>query len=185
MTSTQVASRYAKSLLGLALERGVLEEVNRDMQFFSSTCKLNPDFVLMLKNPIINHSKKLSILKAIFADKVDQLTFSFFEIITRKNRESDLPAIATEFHHQYNVQSNVQEATITTTFVLTQELREKFRSIVKEISGKEVELLEKVNPDLIGGYILKVGDRQIDESISSHLKALRVEFGTNLYEKKY
>lgn len=176
MSERRVASRYAKSLIELAEEKGVLEEVNRDMQFFDSVTKSNRDFELAIRNPIVSNDKKLGILKAIFANKVSDLTFRFFEIISRKNREVILPLIAEEFHAQYNVYKGIVLVKVVTTFPLDEKLRARFKEVVKERFGKEVELEESVDESLIGGYILTVGDKQIDESLNSKLKGLKLEF---------
>ena len=185
MSEYRIASRYAKSLLDLADEKGQLEAVNGDMQMFSDLIEENRDFELLLKSPIVSHAKKLTILNEVFKGKVNDLTFGIFEILTRKNREAYLPAIATEFHHQYNVRKGIEEATVTTTFALDDDLRNEFESVVAKISGKKVELTEKVDKDLIGGFVLKVGDRQIDDSISARLSALRLKFSQNPYVKEF
>ncbi len=185
MSDIRINSRYAKSLLGLAEEKGVLEEVHQDMLLFSKTIGENRDFSNMLKNPIIKHDKKLKILKAIFSGKVHPMTISIFEIISRKNRESFLAGIADEFHSQYNVNKRIEEAKVTTTFPITPELRAQFRQIVERISGKSVELTEVVDEDIIGGFILQIDDRQIDDSINTKLKELRSKFSKNPYIKEY
>src|SRR5690606_1117347 len=100
----------------------------------------------------------------------------FFEIISRKNRELILPLIAEEFHTLYNEYKGIVKAKVVTTFPLDEKLRAKFKAVVKERFGKEVELEESVDESLIGGYILTVGDRQIDESLNSKLKELKLEF---------
>ena len=185
MSDYRVASRYAKSLLSLADEKGVLEKVHDDMQLFSKTAEENKEFTRILKNPVINHEKKLNILKAIFSGKVHPLTFSIFEIITRKNREAILPSIAKAFHQQYNIFKNIEEAKVITTFPLTEELRKEFELIVWKYTGKKVDLKEEVDESLIGGYILNIGDRQIDESLNSKLKDLKLQFSRNPYIKEY
>lgn len=185
MSEFRIASRYAKSLLELADEQGVLEEVNKDMQMFSALSNENRDFVLMLKSPVVGHDKKLAILNQVFKKKVHKLTLAIFEILTRKHREAYLPAIAIEFHHQYNVRKGIEEATVTTTFALDAKLRKEFESIVTKISGKEVELTEQVDESLIGGFVLKIGDRQIDDSVSSRLRALKVKFSQNPYVREF
>ena len=185
MSEYRIASRYAKSLIDLSVEQGKLEEVNKDMLLFSQMIDENRDFVLMLKSPIITHDKKLAILNQVFDGKVNELTLSIFQILTRKHREAYLPQIATEFHHQYNLNQGVEEATVTTTFPLNDKLRSEFSKVVEQISKKKVELTEKVEESLIGGFILKIGDRQIDDSVSSRLQAMRVEFTKNHYEKAY
>lgn len=185
MSDFRAAYRYAKSLISLAEEKGVIETVHNDMLLFSKVVEDNKEFPRILKNPIINHEKKLNILRGIFADKVHPMTLAIFEIITRKNREAILPEIARSFHHQYNVIKGIEEAKVITTFPLDEKTREQFRAVVREKTGKEVELKEEVNESLIGGYILKIGGLQIDESINSKLKELRLQFSRNPYVKEY
>jgi F-type H+-transporting ATPase subunit delta len=103
MADLRVASRYVKSLLGLAVEQGVLEQVHQDMQLFAKVCEENRAFALMLKSPVIRHDKKKDILEKLFQGKVSKLTMAIFNIITTKNREPLLPAIAKEFHNAYNI----------------------------------------------------------------------------------
>jgi F-type H+-transporting ATPase subunit delta len=75
---------------------------------------------------------------------------------------------------------------VVSTIQLDEELRNSFKDIVKEVSGKnKVTLVEKINPNLIGGFVLRIGDKQLDESIKSKLQQLRLDFTQNLYEKKY
>ena len=185
MSELRVASRYAKSLLGLAAEQNVLEEVHADMQRLSSICKQNRDFFLMLKNPIIRHDKKKAILRTIFKD-ANKLTLAIFDIITDKNREAYLPAIAQEFHHQYNIHQGIEKAEVTTAVPLDANLRGEIEKLVGQISDlNKVELVEKVDEGIIGGFVLKVGDRQIDDSIKTKLKALDVKFSQNPYIKEF
>jgi F-type H+-transporting ATPase subunit delta len=138
----------------------------------------------MLRNPVLNHLKKLSILKKIFTGKVNSLTLSIFDIITRKRREQYLPEIALEFHKQYNITKGIAEASITTVVPLTTELRKEINALVQKITGQKVELTEKIEPSIIGGFILKIGDRQIDDSINSKLNELKLKFSQNLYVNK-
>jgi F-type H+-transporting ATPase subunit delta len=185
MSEIRVASRYAKSLLELAEEKGVLEQVHEDMLLFTNTCDNARSLKLMLRNPIINHDVKLKALRRLFTDKVNQITLAFFEILTRKHRENLLEVIAKDFHRQYNVKMSIDNALVTTPFELTDELRASFKKAVKEISGREVELKEIVNPELIGGFILQINDKQVDTSISSRLKELRVKFSENPYIREF
>jgi F-type H+-transporting ATPase subunit delta len=186
MADSRVASRYVKSLLGLAVEKGALEKVHEDMLLFSKVCEENRAFALMLRNPIIKHDKKREILEKVFKGKVNALTFAIFDIITRKNREPLLPAIATEFHLAYNDYKGVGGASITTAVPLDDKLRAEIEQIVKKLSDKkEVEIKEKVDADMIGGFVLNVGDRQIDASIKNKLKALKVKFSENPYIREF
>src|SRR5215204_2067632 len=102
MADSRAASRYVKSLLGLAVEKNVLDQVHQDMLLFSKVVDENKNFGLMLNNPIIKHDKKRDILEALFKGKVNPITMAILDIITKKNREPLLPAIAREFHNAYN-----------------------------------------------------------------------------------
>ncbi len=184
MADLRVASRYIKSLLGLAVERGVLEQVHQDMILFSKVCDENRGFTAMLRSPVIRHEKKSSILIKIFSGKVHSLTIAFIEIITRKNREPLLPAIAGEFYNAYNEYKGIGQAAITTTIPMDSDLRKTIEAIVKKLSvKKQVEIKETVDKDLIGGFILNIGDRQIDASIKSKLRTLEVKFHENYFVK--
>ncbi|HLK98210.1 MAG TPA: ATP synthase F1 subunit delta [Hymenobacter sp.] len=183
MSELRVASRYAKSLLDLAEEQGTLEQVMQDMELFNNTLEQSRDLRLLLRNPIVKHDKKLAILRAVFGGKVSDLTERFFTIVTQKNRESALEFIGSEFLLQYNKLRGVQTAEVTTATPLTPELRANVEALVRQQTGlAQVILTERVDASLIGGFVLRVGDRQIDDSVSFRLRKLRNEFSKNPYQ---
>ena len=185
MADSRATSRYVKSLLDLAIERNVVEEVHRDMRLFSETVSKSRALELLLQNPVIKHDKKLDILRGVFAGKVHALTMSFFEIITRKNREAILESVAREFHNAYNDYKGIGKALVTTATPMDAKMRAEFEQLVRRYSDKkQIELVEAVDPELIGGFILNVGDRQVDASIRSKLKTLQVNFTQNPYIKE-
>jgi F-type H+-transporting ATPase subunit delta len=176
MSNQAVAYRYAKSLIELAEQKGATENIQKDMQLFDTVCNENRAFELAMKSPVVKHLKKLEILRSIFKGKVDPMTMSIFEIITNKNRESILPDLATEYMRQYDVLRNNLTAEITTASILTEAQRKDFIKLVADATGKNVKLTEKVKEDLIGGYVLKVGDKQLDTSVKKKLNDLKVKF---------
>lgn len=176
MSTTKVAIRYAKPLLELADEKKILDKVHADLLGFSNICKESRDFVLMLKSPLIPHLKKAEILTKIFKGKVEDLTLSFLDIIARKNRENLLPDIAEEFLKLYNLKMGVQEVVVKTTIALDDELRKTFEKLVSDITGKKPLLKEEIDKELLGGYVIKLGDQQIDDSVSGKLKDLKLRF---------
>jgi F-type H+-transporting ATPase subunit delta len=184
MSEYRIASRYSKSLIDLAVEKNQLDDIKADMELFSKVCKENRDFVLMLNNPILESLKKAAIIKKIFKGKVQEMTSLFFDLVSRKHRESVLPEMAKVFKELYNEHKGIITAEVTTTFKLDESLRSEVIKIVKEISGKEVELNEKVNEALIGGFLIRVGDKQIDETVQSKLNDLRRELTQNQYIKQ-
>jgi len=149
---------------------------------FSKVCDENRPFALMLKNPVIKHDVKREILTKLFSGRVHSLTMSILDIITRKNREPLLPFIAREFHNAYNAYKNISKASVKTSVPLDPSLRSQFEKMVKSVTKtQEVELLEEVDSDIIGGFVLNIGDKQIDASLQSKLKQLRVKLSENPY----
>ncbi len=184
MSEIRIASRYAKSLLTLSIERNSLEDTKKDIDLFLKVCAENRGFVLLLQNPIVPSAKKNTFIKEVFGNKTSELTLAFFDIITRKGREKFLPQIAEAFINLYNEHKGIIKAEVTTTFALTPDLRKEVEKIVHEVSGKTVSLTEVIDEEIIGGFILKVGDRQIEDTISSKLNVLRREMTQNHYIKQ-
>ncbi len=186
MAGSRVVVRYVKSLLGLAVEQNSLASVHNDMLLFSKVCEQNRAFTVMLRSPVIRHDKKRQILTKLFKGKVEPLTLAFFDIITKKNREPLLVDIAKEFHSAYNEHKGISKATLITAFPVDAELRKEFEKMVMDISNKkQIELIEKVDANMIGGFLLTIGDRQVDASISNKLKVLNNKFSQNPYVKEF
>jgi len=184
MSDIRVASRYAKSLIELANEKGVLEQVHQDMVLLSSVVSQNRDFALLLTNPVIKSDKKLAVLNSIFKGKVQQMTSMFFTIVAQKNRESVLVSIASEFEKQYNDIKGIQIVTVTSAVPFAPAQREALVRQLAAETGKTVQLKESVDPSLIGGFVLRVGDKQIDSSVKNSLRKLRKDFKDNSYINK-
>ena len=140
MSELIVAHRYAKSLLDFAIEKNAVEAVAKDMIDFAETCEGSYELVLALKSPIIKHYTKLAILAKLFKDKFNPVTYGIFVIITNKNREKILPAVAKEFISMYTDYKGIQKATVTTASSLTADQKATVAKIVKDYTGKEVEL---------------------------------------------
>ncbi len=179
MSEIQVASRYAKSLIDLAAEQNSVEPVKKDIELFLETCRVNPQLQAILKNPIISLDKKANILDGLFGDKLNKMILSFFKIVVRKGRSQVLYATGKEFINQYNILKNVVKSTVTSASPLSQDNIAQIEEVVKQATKGEVILTAQVDPDLIGGFILKVGDKQFDTSLSSKLNKLKKEFQQN------
>lgn len=175
MSESVVAYRYAKALIDFAIEQKVVEDVKNDMVYFLDVCKADREFMAVMANPIVRHDKKLKILNKIFKNNVNDVTFSIFDVLTRKNREKLIQPIAIEFEKLYNELNKIEIATVTSVTPLTKAQQVEFVKIVKEATGKKVELVEKIDEKLIGGYVLRVGDTQIDTSIKKRLNELKLE----------
>ncbi|QPH41686.1 ATP synthase F1 subunit delta [Pedobacter endophyticus] len=177
MSEIKVAGRYAKSLIDLAVENNALAESYNDMVLFEQVVDKTPELEAILKNPIVPLDKKTGILNGIFANKVGNLTLTFFKIVVNKGRSAVLFATAQQFIQQYNQLKGIVTADVTSAVALSPAAKAEVVSIVKrELGANEVIVKEKVNEKLIGGFILKVGDKQFDASIASGLNKLKKEF---------
>lgn len=185
MKGTRAAARYAKALIDLSTERGELEKVYADMNYVLAVCNASRDFTMLLGSPIVKSDKKISILREIFRSNTTAITLTFMEILARKRRESLLGPIAQEFIAQYKQNKKILTAVITTAEGLDETIRKKVYDLVKKGSAGEVELVEKINKDLIGGFILRIGDKQVDASLLRQLKNLRRSFSENPFVKEY
>jgi len=182
---SKLSARYAKSLLELSIEKGSLEKVYADMKLILSTCRENHELQVLLKSPIVNSDKKQEVLKAIFGNKTEILTLTFINILTEKRREMYLEEIAEAFTEQYKNQKNILTAIVTTAQGLDEELRKQVLQVIKKSADSEVELVEKTDKTLIGGFIIRIGDKQEDTSISRKLKTLYRTFNENPFIKNF
>jgi F-type H+-transporting ATPase subunit delta len=176
MSELTVATRYAKSLIDLAQEEKALEEIRKDMELFTRTLRDSHELQAVLANPIIAHSKKIKILEAIFGKQVHKVTDSFFKIMINKSRSEVLYATAKEFINQYDVIKHIIKASVVSATALSDENKKKMVANLETATGGKIELHAKVDPRLIGGFVLTVGDRQVDTSILSDLKKLKTDF---------
>ena len=182
MSELTVATRYAKSIIDLAQEKKVLEEIRNDMGLFSETVKANHELQAVLANPIVGHSRKIKILDAIFGKKISAITDSFFKIMVNKSRAGLLYATSAEFINQYNVIKKIKRAQVITASPLSESNRKQIIDELEAATGATIELHAKVDQKLIGGFILTIGDRQVDTSISNSLQRLKADFAKGINE---
>lgn len=186
MLDSKVASRYAKSLIDLGLEKNALEDIMKDMTLINVVCSENKELISLLKSPVIRSDKKASILKEVFYSYfTSEITKAFTQIILRKKREAILFAISEAFISLYKKHHNIKVAKITTAVPLTSEQKQKIVEQIKRTENATIELNEVVDKDIIGGLVLRVEDKQFDESIRRKLLRLEMEFDDNPYIKEY
>jgi len=186
MSAIRLASRYAKSLIDLAQERGELDSVFGDMTALNNAIQSNRDLWLLLKSPVVTTDKKLGVIKRVFGDMFSTTTSAFVDLITKKRRETYLPEIATSFLEQYKQNNKITSAKLTTATALTDSLLAQVQDIVLQQTGKrQVELETVVDPSLIGGFILEFEDKLFDSTISHKLDKLKRGFQKNKYIREF
>jgi F-type H+-transporting ATPase subunit delta len=180
MPSPRIAARYAKSLIDLSIEQNQLEAVYADMKWLQDVCKQNRDFVNMLRSPIIKPDAKQKIVAAVTEKNIGSLTAAFNKLVISKGRESILPEIAAAFIDAYKQHKGIHTLQLTTATPISDATRQALVNQVKKTAGfEQVELQEKVDPALIGGFVLQVGDKLVDASVAYDLKNIAKQFESN------
>ena len=182
MENLRLAGRYAKSLVDLSIEQNQLEAVYADMKLLISIGKTNPDFVAMLRSPIIQADKKGKIIAAVLSAQVGNLTSAFIQLLVNKGREAFLPEIASAFVDQYNQLKNIHKVKITTAMPVGDEIKKSIVDKVNSITGiGSIELETAVKEELIGGFVLETEDKLVDASILRDLNDVKKQFIRNDY----
>lgn len=185
MNNPRLAGRYAKSLMDLATEQNSIDAVCADMKWMQKVCKSNPDFVAVLRSPIIKSDKKGIIINAVTTGNVGTLSAAFIQLLVRKTRESNLPEIVDAFIDQFNALRNIRKVKITTASPISDALKESIMANVKaNVKASDFEVETAVKDELIGGFLLETGGQLVDASILRDLKDIRKNFLNNDYIHK-
>lgn len=182
MAAYKLSSRYAKSLLDLAKEKGKVDAVENDMLYLAKSMKASEDLRQLLKSPIVHHDKKISVLAAVFKSNIDSLTWSFIELLVKKGREKNLYGIAKAFDEQFDELKNITKVKLTTAHPLSKELLSEIQTTVSADKGVgSIELQHQIDESLIGGYKLNFNNKAYDASLSKKIK----EYRDALYDDSY
>lgn len=184
MKGTRAALRYAKATLNLAKEKGLAKEINEDMLLIDGTISENDDLLNLLKSPIVKSQIKKTVLTELFGNKINSITLGVINLLIENNRLQLLPLVASEYTIIYDFLQGVEIAHVTSAIPLTKETEKRILKKVNEISGKQISLKNIIDPSIIGGFILRVGDKQFDSSVSGQLSELRSKFEDNHYISK-
>ena len=178
MAGERAAIRYAKAVLSLATESNTADAVNTDMELIKNTVAESKDLKDMLYSPVIRSSVKKSALLEIFKN-TNKATVNLIDVLIANKRISLLPEVASSFITLFEQQKGSQVAQVTTAVPLSKELENKVQAKVKELTGKEAAITNIVDENILGGFILRVGDTQYNASIANQLNKLKREFTIN------
>lgn len=175
MLTSKVAKRYAQGLLNFTSEKNEVNLVYNEMKIFIKTFCSSSDLKNVLESPFIDAKKKITIIKEIFKN-FSKSSLNFLELIIKQGRESHFLAIAQEFIEKINTSKGLKKVTLTTASPLSDELK---KSILKNTAfnlGDNYELFTQIKPEILGGYILRMDDFQIDNSVKTKLDNLKKDF---------
>ncbi len=173
MDQSKINVRYAKAFFTLAKEKGLTLELRKDAGLISSVCKTSSDFILMLESPVVKTSQKVDALKRIFEGKINILSLNFLLLITENKRENQIPGIFRNLEDLYRNEEGIKSAVLTSSQPLNEKLVLHVQKILETEFNAKVELSQKVDDRLLGGFVIRVDDKQYDASLSTQLRKIK------------
>lgn len=174
MASTRAAIRYAKAILDLANSKGVAEAVNNDMKSIATAIETNQELSTFIQNPTTTVEVKEGALLEVFAN-VNGVTKGLFRLLFENKRFEILDAIAVEYNKLFDENNGVQVAKVTTAIPMDATLEAKVLAKIATLSDKKITIENIVDPSIIGGFILRIGDNQYNASVAYRLQVLKRE----------
>ena len=184
MKGNRPALRYAKAVLNLAKDSKQETLVNASMQLIAETISESDELALVLNSPIIKTKDKINALTAIFSESIDQISLGLIGLLGENKRLPLLALVASQYSVLFDHDKLIDVAKVTTAVPLTSKLKEKVLAKIKELTGHEALLENLVNPEILGGFVLRVGDLQYDASISNNLNQLKRQFDNSHFVAK-
>jgi F-type H+-transporting ATPase subunit delta len=185
MLDSIISERYARALFELAHENGKLEQVKKDMDLLIELVQTSREFRQLLISPVIKPAKKVAVLDALLLGKIDEITRQFYHLLALKRREKFMEGIARAYIGKYKEHNNIVTVEIRTVQPLTADLKDKIIHIIEHRRGIKVDLIEKLDASIIGGFIVSTGDLRYDSSLATSIKKLKKEFQENLYVREF
>lgn len=172
MNESKIAVRYAKALFQASLESNEAERIMRDLLYIRQAFAIS-DFREMLVSPVVKTSGKTRVFDDLFAKEVSPLCMSFLHLILENKREMHIEAMIRYFSRLYKEHKGVLAAELIIAKPLAGAEREKVHKLLEKLWKAKIEIEEKIKPELIGGFILKVEDEQYDASVSTALAKIQ------------
>lgn len=174
MAGTRAAIRYAKAILDIAHSKGVAAEVNKDMALIASTIGNNAELSTFIQSPTTGVEVKNSAVSEVFSG-INGVTTNLFQLLHDNKRFEILSDVATEYNKQFEAMNGMEKALVTTAVPMDAELESKVLAKILTFSNKKVIIENIVDPAIIGGFILRIGDQQYNASIANRLQVLKRE----------
>ncbi|WP_346861946.1 ATP synthase F1 subunit delta [uncultured Draconibacterium sp.] len=173
MDQSAITVRYAKAFFSTAKEKNLLDVLKTDIEHVFDICKTSQDFILLLESPIVKTSKKSELLSSIFENKVNKLTMNFLLLIAQNKREVHIPGICRNFLDLTRKDQNIKSAVLTTASEVNSETIKKVEQLLTKELKATIELTTQVNPEILGGLVLRLDDKQYDASVATQLKKIK------------
>lgn len=175
MNESKISVRYAKALFSSGKENNVLDVLKKDIGLLYQGINEIPELQFIIQSPVIRAKKKMRLFEEAYKNIFCELTFTFIRLVLENRREEYLSGMARYFLDLLKIEQNIQSAEFVSAISINEKIRKSIVQLIAKKFKAQVDLLELVDKRIIGGYILRVGDQQIDASISSKLNRIKKE----------
>lgn len=175
MNQSKITVRYAKALFDVAKEKNVLKEIKGDIQGILGVFKSSPELNYLLTSPVYTPAQKRKVLQDTFAKLVDEVTLSFLNMLVDNKREAFLKNIALYFNDLVKKDLGIMQVSIKSAAELSAEAQQVLVKAVKKTYNKEVEIETSIDQNLIGGFVLRIDDKELDASVATSLQKIKRE----------
>ncbi|GAB4329784.1 MAG: ATP synthase F1 subunit delta [Calditrichia bacterium] len=176
MVASRVTQRYAKALFELAKEQQALDTVASDLDIIRAALDSTPEFRRMLVSPVVKSAEKAGVFEKLFAKKVSALTYNFLRLLLHKKRENLLPDLLDAFAAMLDAEHGILRGELFTAHPFTDQQVKDLKKRLDKYTGKDVVLSQTVQPELLGGFVVRLQDMVIDSSIKNQLERMREKF---------
>ncbi len=168
-----VSKTYSEALFEVALEEEKVELFLKELEFIVDSLKTYPEFFVLLKSPRINVDEKKKMIAEVFSDKLSEEMNNFLKIILDKRRSGYMEQIKDEYEKLVNEHMGIVKTVATTAVPLSEAEQNNLVEKLEKVTGKKIKLTNSVDKDLLGGVLVKIGDKVIDGTVKSRLNDLR------------
>lgn len=173
MNESKISVRYAKALFQLGKEKNILDPLVADMKLVGELCNTVKDFWLMVESPVIKTSQKRKTVKLVLVDKLDAISLNFIDMVFENRREIFIKDMVRNFLDLCRKDKGILSAKLTTAGLIDEEGKTNLSEMLKKAFNSKIELEEVLDKDIIGGFILRVDDQELDASVSNQLNQIK------------
>jgi len=171
--SQAAAAIYADSLLELATAAGQAQAVNEELAQLAELWRREPVFADLMRSAAIDSTARAESIRRVFSGRLSTLVLNLLLVLNRRHRTMTLPQVCRSYRLKLEDRLNQQEALVTSAVPLEEPHRQRLREHLKRLIGKDPILVERVDPDLLGGLRIQVADRLFDASVRQQLIGMR------------
>jgi F-type H+-transporting ATPase subunit delta len=173
MNQSIISTRYAKALMMVGADNQCLDALKVDMELLGVTIKENPLFGQVLDTPIVKPSQKRKVMVELLGKRVHPMTLNFINTMIHNRREFLLADVSRNFIDQYDKLKGIKRARLVSATGMSESSKKQLQQQLNVLFKADVQMITEENPELIGGFIFRIGDQQYDASLSSGLERMR------------